>query len=323
MVHLFLFKTAALVSSTLLASVRATDVGQGGVITLTHLSGSNLKVDTYGANIFSFCPSYDPLGDVLVVSRETVHDGIKPISGGITVVFPNLEASKDHPIPELGFARVSRWTVEYVKLANDENTYSSALLRLESSDATHQMWPFKFLLMYTVRLYSTSLETELTVMTTGSGGMDFQALLNNHFYVNDVRENGVVISGLQNAEYLDRVTGMTQNDTRESFGIMSRVDSIYNDVKNDVIATIKGNGFNKEVVIQKTARYNDGRISTFAAKTDCVVSNPWNEDTKSDFSNEEYIHMVAIGAGGVSQNLGVFLGVSYTVNQVITVSKST
>uniref|UniRef100_A0AAV1UV98 glucose-6-phosphate 1-epimerase n=1 Tax=Peronospora matthiolae TaxID=2874970 RepID=A0AAV1UV98_9STRA len=323
MVHSFLFKTAALVSSSLLTSAGATGVGQEGVITLTHPSGSNLKIDTFGANIFSFSPSYDPFGNVLVVPRETVHDGLKPIGGGITVVFPNSEASKDYPVPELGFARVSRWAVEHVELASDESSYSSASLRLESSDATHQMWPFKFLLMYTVRLDSSSLETDLTVMTTGSGGMSFQALLNNHFYVNDIRDNGVAISGLQNAEYLDRVTGTTQNDTRESFSIVSRVDSIYKDVKSDVTVTIKGNGFNEEVTIQKTARFNDGRIATSAAKTDCVVSNPWNEDTKSDFSNEEYIHMVAIGVGGMSENLGVIPGVSYSLNQVITVSKST
>ena len=88
-------------------------------------------------------------------------------------------------------------------------------------------------------------------------------------------------------------------------------------------ATIKVDGFNEKVVVQKTARFNGGRISTIVAKTDCVVSNPWNEDTKNVFSNEAYIHLVAIGAGGMSEKVGGFLGVSYTLNQVIMVSKST
>ena len=122
-------------------------------------------------------------------------------------------------------------------------------------------------------MYSTWLETELTVMNIGSGGMVFEALLNNHFSVPDVRNNGVEVSGLQGVEYFDRVTGKTQNEARESFGIMSRVDSIYKDVKNDVTATIRGDGFTETVVVEKSARLHTGYAPPVPLSTDCVVSN--------------------------------------------------
>uniref|UniRef100_A0AAV1USN0 glucose-6-phosphate 1-epimerase n=1 Tax=Peronospora matthiolae TaxID=2874970 RepID=A0AAV1USN0_9STRA len=321
MICSLLLKTATLVSSTLLTSVGSTYVSQGGVVTLSHPSGSFAKMSTHGATVFSFSPAYDPYGDVLVMSNDSVYDGIKPLSGGITVVFPNRDVSKDYPVPELGFARVSKWTLENVDLTSDKNSYSSAMFRLESSENTRRMWPFDFRLVYEVRLYSTCLETELTVMNIGSKGMVFQALLNNHFYVNDVRNNGVEVSGLQGVEYFDRVTGKTQNDMRESFGIMSRVDNLYKDVKNDVTATIKGAGYTKKVVVEKSALLHTGTVPPVPLSTDCVVSNPWNKDTKSDFSNEEYIHLVAIGVGTVSGKVGVLPDDSYTLNQVIKVSR--
>ena len=321
MVHSCLLKTAALVSSTLLASAEATYVSQGGVVTISHLSGSFAKMSTHGATVFSFSPAYDPYGDVLVMSNDSVYDGIKPLSGGITIEFPNHDATKDYPVPELGFARVSKWTLEDVDLTSDKNSYSSAMFHLDSTDDTLQMWPFKFRLFYEVRLYSTWLETELTVMNIGSGGMVFEALLNNHFSVPDVRNNGVEVSGLQGVEYFDRVTGKTQNEMRESFGIMSRVDSIYKDVKNDVTATIRGDGFTETVVVEKSARLHTGYAPPVTPSTDCVVSNPWNQDTKSDFSDEEYIHLVAIGVGTVRDKIGIAPDDSYTLNQIIKASR--
>ena len=76
MIHSFLLKTETLVSSTLLTSVGATNVGQEGVVTILHLSGSSLKLSACGAKVFSFSPSNDSLGDELVVYKETIYDGI-------------------------------------------------------------------------------------------------------------------------------------------------------------------------------------------------------------------------------------------------------
>lgn len=329
MARSFLLKTAALVSSTLLASSTGAANADPAVVDLVHTSGSNAKIAVFGAQVTSFCTAEDPTVNVLFMSKDGPTDGVNPSRGGITVVFPNYEAITEYnSVPELGFARATKWTLNGVSQQGVFNTdYSSASLSLASSDATRQLWPFDFELRYEVRLYSDRLETKLSVISRGSTGIEFQALLNNHIFAPDVRDYGVVISGLHGVEYIDRVTHTNQTDKDTVFGITSRVDRIYKGFKGSVRAHVKGGNdiVDRDVYIKSTAQFGDGGHTPFFTQADYTLWNPWTEGPVGGVDgagSDEYLRMVAIGVGGVSEKMMVAPTMSYTVEQVVSVART-
>ena len=90
-------------------------------------------------------------------------DGVKPIRGGIPVVLPNFGSAVGFDAPGHGVARISMWTVVSVEVATDIRKESVVTFRLEANDVTRKMWPFDFVLEYEVKLWTTWLETMLTV----------------------------------------------------------------------------------------------------------------------------------------------------------------
>lgn len=329
MVCSFLLKTAALVSSVLLTSSTGAANADPAVVDLVHTSGSNAKIAVFGAQVTSFCTAEDPTVNALFMSKDEPTDGVNPSRGGITVVFPNYEALTGHnSVPEFGFARATKWTLDSVLQQGVFNSdYSSASLSLASSDATRQLWPFDFELRYEVRLYSDRLETKLIVINTGATVIEFQALLNNHIYVPDVRDTGLVIAGLQGVEYIDRVTQTNKTDKHAIFGITSRVDRIYKGVKGSVTAHVRGGSMvNRNVVVNSTAWFGDGGLTPSFTQADYTVSNPWTEGPVAGVGgagSDEYLRMVAIGVGGVSERMLVAPIMSYAVDQVVMAVKMT
>ena len=123
-------------------------------------------------------------------------DGVKPIRGGIPVVLPNFGSAVGFDAPGHGVARISMWTVVSVEVATDIRKESVVTFRLEANDVTRKMWPFDFVLEYEVKLWTTWLETTLTVHNVNPIAIEFQALFHNYIHVNNVVKDGLQISGL-------------------------------------------------------------------------------------------------------------------------------
>uniref|UniRef100_A0AAV1UV54 glucose-6-phosphate 1-epimerase n=1 Tax=Peronospora matthiolae TaxID=2874970 RepID=A0AAV1UV54_9STRA len=320
MVRSSLLKSAALVSSTLLASLAAANTGQE-TVKMAHPSGATAEIALVGATVISFTTAAHPDRDVLFMSKKSQVDGSNAIQGGIPIVFPNLDSSMGFKVPDRGFARTTKWSVVSEQPSTERDEDSVATFRMESSDATRPMWPFEFELEYEVRLSSDSIQTKLIVHNTDSKHIEFDVVLDNYIRTNDILKDSVKIAGLQNVDYFDRVTKSTQNDTRESFTITKGVDSIYKDVFKDVMAYIRGDTYDQIVSVHFSALVFGGGHKPDYFQTDCVIRNPgqMSAEAMEDFGDDEYRYTVAIGPGIVSEKQVIAPGFGYELSQLITV----
>ncbi|KAG6615985.1 Aldose 1-epimerase [Phytophthora cinnamomi] len=310
MVYSFMFKTAA-VASAMLAALSAANA-ELETVKLTHPTGASAEVFLFGAHVKSFRSVFDPNLDILFMSNRSHFDGVNPIRGGIPVVFPNFGSATG--FPSHGFARITNWTLASVEQAADETRPSVATFKMASSDATRKMWPVDFELQYEVKLYSAQLETALHVHNTFTKEIDFHALLHNYIGVNDVRDNGVMVTGLNGVNYYDKVAKANKTETRDAISITSQTDNVYSNAPDKVEAPIRGTNFDYTVGVEKS-----GSINGIATKTDVVVWNPWADRAKTmdDFGPEEYLKMLAIEPGRVSEKQVLPAGQTYTLHQTI------
>ncbi|EEY63379.1 aldose 1-epimerase, putative [Phytophthora infestans T30-4] len=310
MVYSFLFKTTALVSA-LLASLGVSNA-ELETVKLTHPTGSSAEVFLFGAHVKSFRSTLGPDLDILFMSNQSHLDGVNPIRGGIPVVFPNFGSATG--FPSRGFARITNWTLSGVEIAADQTKPSVARFAMKANDATRKMWPVDFELEYEVKLYSAQLETALHVHNTFTQPIDFHALLHNYIYFHDVRDNSVYIAELKGLEYFDKVSKTNKTETRDAFGFTAQTDSVYKDVPKKVRAEMRGANFDYTIEVEK-----EGSINATPTKTDVVIWNPWADRAKTmdDFSDEEYINMVAIEPGRVSEKQVLPAGQTYTLHQTI------
>ena len=291
---------------------------------MAHPSGSTVEIALFGAHVISFTTANHPDQDVLFMSKESVMDGVKPLSGGIPIVFPNFGSSVGFKAPGHGFARTTKWSVVSVIPSKNEIINSVATFRMESSDATRGMWHFEFELEYEVMLSSDCIQTTLTVHNTDSKAIEFHALLHNYIHTNDHLKHGVKILGLQGVHYFDQLTKTNNTETRESFPITKEFDNIYKSVKTDVAAYIEGDKYDQVVAVLKIGSVVGGGHIPVYTDTDCVIWNPGKVRAKGteDFGDEEYRYMVAIEPGRVSEYQVLAPGMVYQLNQVISVSEA-
>uniref|UniRef100_A0AAV1V7W1 glucose-6-phosphate 1-epimerase n=1 Tax=Peronospora matthiolae TaxID=2874970 RepID=A0AAV1V7W1_9STRA len=330
MVHSFLLKISALTSSTLLASTLLASPGAAnpapGTVLLEHVSGSRAEVAVLGAQVISFYTADNPNVNVLFMADDpSTSDGVTPIQGGLTPVFPYYgTAPSGYSIPLNGFARTMKWEVSSVTPATNRDRPTYAFFNLESTDATMQMWPFKFKLMYQLELRSSSLEIMFSVIDTHPAAISFHALIQNYFSVPDIRNDGVTISGLKNVNFFDRISKTNQLETRESFGILSQIDNIYKNVTGDVVAHIRGEHGDWNVIVAASAEWGDGAHRSNIPPTDRTVWNHGNSGAKDlgDFGDEKYLRTIAIGSGNVAELEELYPSLRYDLTQVITVAKA-
>ncbi|KAG3112006.1 hypothetical protein PI124_g8813 [Phytophthora idaei] len=173
---------------------------------------------------------------------------------------------------------------------------------MAASDSTRKMWPVEFELEYEVKLSANQLETALIVHNTHTEQIDFHALLHNYIYVGDVRDGNTQVAGLSGLEYFDKVAQANKTHDAE-LRITAETDSIYYNAPSTLTVSTKGvNAADRTVVIEKSGFIGNGAAET-KQDTDAVIWNPWVERSKTfkDFGAEEYINMLAVEPGRVSQ----------------------
>ncbi|GMF22673.1 unnamed protein product [Phytophthora lilii] len=361
MVYSFMLKTAAVVSAVL-ASIGAASA-ELKTVKLSHPYGSSAEVFLFGAHLKSFRAAMDPKMDVLFMSNDSYLDGVNPIRGGIPVVFPNFGGAPG--FPNHGFARITNWTLAGVTEAADKNSPSVAKFTMAASNSTRSMWPVEFELEYEVKLsrYPLSGQTSglrsipvstddprwsdgifdddrhfesdavgsslsRSQLSDSRGSFDLSSsggASHNYLWVDDSRNEGVVVSGLKGVDYFDQVAKVNKTETREyiSFGnATQQTGNTYLNAPDQVVATIKGiNTKDRTVTVQKNG-FISGDDAVVKTQTDAVVWNPGAERAKKleDFGDEEYINMVCIEPGRVSVKQQLPAGQTFTLQQNITVT---
>ncbi|KAL4140741.1 hypothetical protein PRNP1_015021 [Phytophthora ramorum] len=293
-------KSFVLNAACVVASCVAVASAELPTVKLTHPSGSNAEVFLFGAHVKSFHAAQDPTREVIFMSNHSATG-----------------------LPGHGFARVTNWTLAGVTEAADAASSTVATFTMAASDSTRKMWPVEFELEYEVKISAETLETALHVHNTNADEIAFHALLHNYIYVDDVRNGNTNVTGLAGLEYLDKVAKENKTESRPELSIAAETDSVYYNAPSPLVVSSKGvNAADRVVTIDKSGIVGNGAHQKTVA-TDAVIWNPWVERSKTfkDFGAEEYINMLAVEPGRVSEKQTLPAGQTYTLHQTITVTE--
>ncbi len=209
--------------STLPPSVR-TEPGSGG-LTRVVVDGRAATAEIYlhGAHVTRWRPTGGD--DVLFLSEHTRWLPSAPIRGGVPICFPWFGPKADAPqAPSHGFARVSEWTLEGAQEVGDDVVVTLSLTDSEATRASAWPHPFRATLRVTV---GARLVLAFEVHNTGTTSVTIEEALHTYVAVADARS--VVVRGLEDAGYLDKVTGGAEPvpATGEPVRFTGETDRIY------------------------------------------------------------------------------------------------
>lgn len=275
-------------------------------------TGESVEVLLYGATVISWKMADGT--EKLWVSDAAKLDGSKAVRGGIPLVFPVFATAPNHEaaskLPQHGFARNSAW--ELLGTSKSESGDASVKLDfgLSSSgleEATRNLWPHDFNLLYSVTLDARTLNTSLIVTNTGDELFECQALMHTYFKIKDITTT--VVAGLKGASYIDKVDGAAvKTESASEVPIAGETDRVYTPINKD----------------EPVAIFEDG-YKTFSVALDnlddVVVWNPWVDKAArmADFEPKDgWKTMICVEAGSVKGWIKLENGDQFEGAQTIT-----
>ena len=219
------------------------------------------------------------------------------VRGGAPVCFPQFSILGDLPLH--GFFRNQTWA----PVADDSDGTTVARLRLTDTAETRAMWPHSFEAELQVLLADDSIEIALSVTNTGASAFSFTAALHTYFRVNEIED--VIITGLQNTRYLDKLEdNAVRIEPNERLRIDRPLDRIYYNAVDERTMEESGRSL---------------RIST-QGMPDTVIWNPGAERCASiaDLPDDAWRHFVCIEAAVVEHPVSIAPGATWRGAQQVT-----
>mgnify|MGYP001194466910 CR=1 FL=1 len=243
------------------------------------------RVFLHGAQVTDYVPAGSE--PILFLSAISRYEANKAIRGGVPVSWPWFA---DHPTdaskPAHGFARITEWTVKKTRPVSDGET--SITLGLADSEATRELWDYSFELELDISIGS-ALDLVLTMKNTGDKPFSITSAFHGYYNISAIQDIGV--SGLENADYIDKVDGFKVKKQNGPIRISDETDRIY--LHTDTECIIVDPGFNRNIRVRKS-----GSSST-------VVWNPWKEkaESMSDLGDDDYLRFVCVEAANAGDDI--------------------
>ena len=231
------------------------------------------RIALQGAHVFH----YQPLNEapLLWLSEQSFFETGRVVRGGIPLCWPWFgKHSENSRLPQHGFARSAMWELLDSKEINEQIT--EVTLRLQSSAATLQLWPYQFELCFVVSVGQT-LGLALTTRNEDMKSFVLTSALHSYFAVTHIRD--VIVDGFSGRFYLDILTG-EEHVQQGQISIDEEVDRIYRQVDYPVCL------YDQQRIVQIEA----------TGSASAVVWNPWVEKCRAmaDMADEGYQTMVCI-----------------------------
>lgn len=259
-------------------------------------------VTLYGAHVMTFQPrSHEP---VLWLSPQTHFAVGKAIRGGVPVCWPWFAAHPEQATyPSHGFVRTQPWQVS-ATAAMPDGTTRLQLTRAATPDET-EFWPHAYRLELLVTV-GQSLSLSLNVHNPGQHAFTYTGALHTYFTVGDV--NRINITGLDQTDYLDKVTGFDRKTQAGPVIFTQETDRIYLDTAATCV-------INDPVLRRRIHVAKSGSQTT-------VVWNPWAEKSAAmpDMGPDAYRTMVCVEtANAADDQITVPPGASHHLQAEISV----
>jgi glucose-6-phosphate 1-epimerase len=239
-----------------------------------------------GAHVMTFQPAGEH--PVVWLSPAVKLAPGKSIRGGVPVCWPWFGPhATESGFPAHGFARTVPWQVAASEALPDGSTRITFELPQGSIPAAQ--WPHACRARNIVTVGKV-LTVELVTENTGSAAFEIGEALHTYFAISDV--DNIRITGLEGAEYLDKVDNMQRKVQTGAVTIASEVDRLYVNTENGCV--IEDTGFKRRIRVAKR-----GSRST-------VVWNPWIEKAAKmgDFGNDTgYRGMVCVESANAAENV--------------------
>jgi glucose-6-phosphate 1-epimerase len=233
-----------------------------------------------GAHVTKFQRKGEP--PLLFLSDKSRFEKGHPIRGGVPIIFPWFGAQEGRNGMH-GFARNQGWGLNEIVHGSNDVTLKFTLPNSPAASG----FP-KFLAEYFVTV-GEMLSLELRVTNQSQEKVAFDNCLHTYFTVGDI--SAVSVGGLKGAEYLDKVDNFARKtESNDTIKFSFETDRVYLNTKS--ACEIHDAHLCRKIIVEK-----EGSNST-------VVWNPWIEKSKAmaDFGDEEYLRMVCVESGNVSEN---------------------
>ncbi|KAL3273801.1 hypothetical protein HHI36_015229 [Cryptolaemus montrouzieri] len=164
--------------------------------------GDNVQctISRFGANI----TSWTVWGvEQLFVSRKTTYNNLKPIKGGIMLIFPHYKYWSLGP--SNGFASMMVWKIDKgpFKLPTGD---IQVILVLEQGQIANNIWNYQYHIQYTVTLLEKELHLDWTIKNLSKYSFHFNFLFSNHVRVPDIRN--CKLQGVKDSKYIDEINDL-------------------------------------------------------------------------------------------------------------------
>ena len=251
------------------------DKGGMPTIDIKNKHGSAI-ISLQGAHVLSWIPEGEE--EAIWLSEDAIFKPGKSVRGGIPICWPWFGAHESNPeFPAHGFARTTPWEIICTEALEDGATRIT--FTTEPQADNEQMWPAETTVQYQVTI-GEKLEMELVTHNNGAEPIVIGQALHTYFRVSDVSR--VLLYGLEDTNYLDKLEDFKQKHQRGPVDIEGEVDRIYIDTVREC------------VINDKTAKRNI--IISKCGSHSTVVWNPWQATAEKmgDLGEDGYKKMLCV-----------------------------
>ena len=251
----------------------------GGGLSFIEVSTANSSalISVYAGQVLSFRPVGE-VDDLMFLSEKAYYQTGKAIKGGAPVCWPWFGADPQGlGRPAHGFVRNRMWNV--VAAETTESGEIRVILGLEDTPETTAIWPQSFTLMLEITV-GKSLNLELVTRNTGAQLFPVTQAFHTYFKVGDISQ--VSVSGLEDADYIDKVDNSALKKQIGSVVINEEVDRIYLGVRDELVIN--------DIVLKRRIRIRSGGSKS------AVVWNPWAKISAemADLQDNDYRNLLCV-----------------------------
>lgn len=268
-------------------------------------AGGSASICLQGAHIVTWKPKTQA-EPVVWVSDLAKYGPGKSIRGGVPVCWPWFGPhATEKAFPGHGFARTVMWQVTGSEtLANGDLRVKFMLM---ANDQTHAQFP-KACRAELVATVGATLQVDLVTTNLDTETVEVGEALHTYFRIGDI--GTAKVTGLENAEYVDKVDGGQRKTQSGAIAFSGEVDRVY--VNTDAACVIEDLDLKRRIRIAKS-----GSRST-------VVWTPWVEKAEKmgDFGPGKHNQggwreMVCVESGNAVDNVvSVAAGEAHTMTVV-------
>jgi glucose-6-phosphate 1-epimerase len=254
------------------------DAGLGGlpkIVVDSELGAGEIYL--HGAHVTHFQPR--GAERVLYLSSASIFDGVKPIRGGIPLVFPWFGPRADMPaLPPHGFARTREWGIESCDVGAD----GAVKITLSSGpdEKTLGLWNHPFALRLIV-VVGKALDVTLEVKNISTSGFRFEEALHTYLSVGEISK--ISVEGLNGADFIDRTDGeKRKKEQAKVIEFAGETDRLYLTSASKV--TVRDPVLGRLIVVEK--QHSEAT----------VVWNPWSQKASqmADMGRDEWQKFVCV-----------------------------